>query len=175
MRARKHIPWCKQVTIGFILIFGLSTILLHASEAKALSIELTNYNIIDFGEMNPGDIKDDVPPDGLVVRCTASSGTSGWTLKIKIDHPLTHVDNPASIIPNTNFKWYVESTSDTDNTSANINQREEITTYDKTAYTGATSEEQTNITLKFQLELPPALQWGTYNTSYGHIILTLTE
>lgn len=149
-------------------------IVFYPLETWALSIELSD-STIDFGEMNMGDIKDEVPIHGLNVMCTASPGTVGWTLRIKIEHPLTHVDNPASMIPNTNFKWYVVSTNDPNNIYAALYQRTEFMTYDQTVYVGNAGEEKTTIGMKFQLELPRAIQAGTYNTQYGKIVLTLTE
>jgi hypothetical protein len=158
------------LAVGIVLVICGS-----AQETKALGIEFTNYTAIDFGEMSAGDIKDEVPYERLIIRCTASSGTPGWTLKVKIDHPLTHESNPASIIPNTNFKWYLVNTSDANNNPTNLEQRTEFTTYDQTVYTGLAGEAQTDIEMKFQLELPTVLQWGTYSTNYGKIVFTLTE
>ena len=148
-------------------------ILSYPLESMALNIEFTNYNVIDFGTMNRGAIKDDIPTDGLVVRCTTGPATPGWTLKIKSEYPLTHESNPASMIPNTYFKWYGERTSDADNNSL-VTMREDFT-FEKTVYTGAAGEDQTDITLKFELTLPRDIQWGTYNTNHGRIVFTLTE
>jgi len=159
-----------------ILVIGIVLVICgSAQETKALGIEFTNYTAIDFGEMSAGDIKDEVPDDGLIIRCTASAGTPGWTLKVKIDHPLTHESNPASLIPNTNFKWYLVSTSDANNRPTNLEQRTALEAYDQTIYTGLAGEVQTDIKMKFHLELPTILQWGTYNTNYGKIVFTLTE
>ncbi len=153
---------------GFIA-FILFTLFLFQGEAAALSIEL-NYYSIDFGNMNMGAIKDDVPSDGLVITCTTTAATPRWTLKIRNDYPLTHISNPASIIPDTYFKWYGISTNNPSNTSL-VMTREDFT-FEKTIYTGLAGEVQTSITIKFELTLPSLLQSGTYNTN---IVFTFTE
>lgn len=151
---------------GFMAVIFF-TILFFQGEAAAFSIEL-NYYSIDFGNMNMGGIKDDVPSDGLVITCT-TNGPS-WTLKVRDDYPLRHVSNPASIIPDTNFKWYGISTSDATNTS--LIMTHEDFTFEKTIYTGLVNELQTNITIKFELTLPPILQSGDYSTN---VVFTLSE
>ena len=161
-----------------ILAIVLVMIAFACPNAEALEIAFTNYDVIDFGEMNLGDIKYDIPRDGLIVKCTASTGTPGWTLTVRIDHPLTHESNIASEIPNTNFKWYLVSTSDLNNQPTNIEQRVEFRTYDDVqnpVYTGLANEDETELTLKFQLEIPRDLEWGYYDTHLGRIVFTLTE
>ena len=118
-----------------------------------------------------GAIKEDIPSNGLVVTCTTDQGNS-WSLKIRDDYPLRHVSDPSSMIPNTNLKWYGLSTSDPSNTSL-VTTREDFT-IERTIYMGAAGEgaSGTNITMKFELTLPPALQSGTYGTN---IVFTLTE
>lgn len=178
VKYRKSSPSSYRQT-SILIILMASAILLYPSEANALNIEFTNYNVIDFGSVDLSGgtvIIDDVPYDGLVIRCTAGPGTSGWMLEVKIEHELTHETNTASRIPNTNFRWYVESTTgNTNNIAPGVNQKVEFTFDDVLVYTGDTGEDQTDITMKFHLELPPTLQWGTYNTKYGYIVFTLTE
>jgi hypothetical protein len=151
---------------------------LHCFSAEALSIDFLNYNIIDFGAMDMGQIENNFPSDGFLIKCTASTGTPGWTLTVKLEHPLTHETNTASQIPNTNFEWYLVSTSDLNNQPTNINQLVEFTTYDNTTnpvYTGLAGEEETDLEIKFRLEIPSALEWGYYDTRFSSIVFTLTE
>lgn len=177
MKDRKRNLWYKRISIWCTLIAMLLTILLYTSEAEALGIEFAGEmtEVINFGEMDSGSIESEMPTYGLIVRCTTGPTTGGWTLKIKIENELTHESNLASVIPNTNFRWYGVSTSDLNNTSLNIEYREEFTTYDKLVYTGDAKEDQTDITLKFELEIPRDIQWGTYDTRFGGIVFTLTE
>lgn len=175
MKKRRYNLLYQQVPARFILIALLLTILSHTSDTEALSLEFTNYDIIDFDSMTRGAIKDEIPPDGFIIRCTAGPNTVGWDLSVKIEHPLTHESNPASIIPNTYFKWYGESTSNLTNNSLIMQQRVEFTTFDTLIYTGNVDEDQTDITLKFELTVPRDAQWGTYNTRFGDIVFTLTE
>ena len=151
----------------FILIFFI--MLLCQKEAEAVfSIELNFYSI-DFGSMDMGSIKDDVPSIGLIVTCTTDQGLA-WDLKIRNDQPLTHVSNPASVIPNTNFKWYGVSTSDPINTTL-VMTREDFT-FEKTIYTGTAIESPTDITIRFELILPAILQSGDYTTD---VVFTFVE
>lgn len=179
MRGIKRSLLVKRLHVSFIAIGLFLYILSYSSRSEALSIYFTNYNIIDFGSVDlsgGATIIDDIPYDGLVIRCNAGPATPGWTLNVKIEQPLTHESNPAATIPNTYFKWYVEKTTgNRDNVAYGINQPEEFTTYDKLVYTGTAGEDETDLKLKFQLELSPNLQWGTYSTRSGRIVFTLTE
>jgi hypothetical protein len=158
----------KTLAIFIAITFA---IFLYTHDAEAVfSIDLNFYSI-DFGNMNMGDIKDDIPSIGLIITCTTDQGNP-WYLKIRNDYPLKHISNPASVIPNTNFKWYGVSTSDPTNTSL-VTTREDFT-YEKTIYSGAAGEgaSGTDITIKFELTLPPILQSGIYSTN---IVFTFTE
>ena len=57
---------------------------------------------IDFESMLPGQEKDNVPVESIVVTTKTSSGNP-WYLKISNNSPLTSGPN---IIPNSNFYWY---------------------------------------------------------------------
>ena len=153
------------------LILLFAAVLTTSSTANAaFSIEL-NFPDLNFGNMNMGDIKDDVPPMGLIVTCTTDLGNP-WSLNIRNDWPLMHVSNPSSVISNTDFKWYGVSTSDPANTSL-IMTREDFT-FERTIYNGAAGEgaNGTDIMMKFELTLPSLLQSGLYTSN---IVFTLTE
>ena len=158
--------------LGFIVLIFF-VILLCQKEAEAVfSIELNSYSI-DFGGMDMGSIKDDVPPIGLVVTCTTDQGNA-WDLKIRNDQPLTHVSNPASMIPDTNFCWYVESTTgNISNLVYSLNERQDFT-FEKTIYNdpGILGLSTTDITMKFELILPDLLQSGDYNST---VVFTFIE
>jgi len=156
----------------FVLAILFLVVFSYSDKAEAVfSIEL-NYYSIDFGDMNMGDYKDDVPSNGLIVTCTTDSGQQ-WTLKIRDEWPLSHVSNPASVIPDTRFKWYGLTTSDSATNTSLVTTREDFT-FEKNIYTGNAGEgaNGTDITLKFELTLPPVLQSGTYATT---VVFTFTE
>lgn len=155
----------KKINLFLSFIFCIIFIL-SCDEARALSIQLMNYTSLDFGSMNAGETKFDVPSNGLIVRCSHTSGK--WTLSIRDDYPLGNITNPASTIPNTNFKWYGVSTSDPSNTSL-VTTHEDFTT-EKQVYRARAGELSTDITMKFELILPPFLQSGTYKTN---VVFTL--
>ncbi len=154
-----------------VVITSVFIVVISCVRAEALSLNLNLYSV-DFGNMNMGDIKTEVPAQGLTVTATTSAATAGWTLKIRNEEPFRHQLNPASVIPNTQFRWYAVSTTGSESRfTYPINQREDFT-YEKLIYTGVAGEEETDITLKFELALPPILQSGTYTT---RVIFTLTE
>lgn len=155
------------VITSLTLIIALSCVV----RAEALSLNLNLYSV-DFGNMDMGDIKTEVPAQGLTVTATTTAATLGWTLRIRNEEPFRHESNPASVIPDTQFRWYAVSTTGSE-TRFNypVNQREDFT-YEKLIYTGVAGEEETDITLKFELDLPTLLQSGTYRT---RVIFTLTE
>ncbi len=147
----------------------ISPFIIFLPPAYALFAIDLNYYSIDFGGMDMGDIKDDVPSNGLIVTLKTDQGNP-WFLRIRTDMPLTHVDNPSQVIPDTHFRWYGVSTSDVTNTTL-VTSREDLTV-EKTVYSGAAAETETDVTLKFELMLPALLQSGTYETT---VVLTLTE
>lgn len=158
----------KLATIFFIIFFSL---LLQGKAEAVFTIEL-NYYSIDFGNMDSGasgSYKDDIPPQGVGVTCATDQGNA-WFLKIRNDQPLTHASNPAATIPDTDFKWYGVSTSDPANNSL-VTTREDFTV-EKTVYSGAAAENQTTITMKFELTVPPVIQSGHYESN---IVFTFTE
>ena len=165
MRTNKNIKLAVVVFFAILLFYG---------KAEAVFSITLNYFSIDFGNMDSGysgSFKDDVPSIGLVATCTTDEGNA-WFLNIRNDGPLTHVSNPASVIPNTYFRWYGISTSDPVNTSL-VTAREDFT-IERRVYSGAVGEgaSGTDITMKFELTLPPLLQSGSYDTN---IVFTFTE
>ena len=146
-------------------------VLLHSQPAAAtFSINLNFYSV-DFGSLNMGDIKDDVPNIGIKVTCATNQGNP-WQLRVRAERPLTHMENPASFIPNTNFFWYGISTSVPTNNSLDRNQ--EDFTVERTVYRapGTEGTPGTDITMKFKVIVPMPAQSGIYTTK---IVFTFTE
>ncbi|MBN1871908.1 MAG: hypothetical protein JW800_04970 [Candidatus Omnitrophica bacterium] len=155
------------------LIVALLASIVCSAEVYALSLEFLNHTDLDFGEMKMGEIKYDVPRDGLKIKCRTSAGTPGWRLKVRLDRPLTNIDDLSSIIPRENIYVYGITTSNDMNNSlltTPTNLLREVT-----LYTGAAGEEETDITIKFQMELPPALKQGVFNTNFSDIVFTISE
>ena len=140
------------------------------SAFATFSITLNFYDI-DFGNLNMGDIKDDVPGIGLTVTCMTDQGNP-WQLRIRTERPLTHAVDPSSFIPNTNLFWYGISTSAPMNNS--LVKSQEDFTLERTVYTapGTEGNPGTDITLKFKVIVPRPVQSGIYNTK---IVFTFTE
>jgi hypothetical protein len=159
----------RKIMFSALVIF--SAVFLYAHDAAAVfSIDL-NFNSVDFGGLNMGDIKDDVPGIGIRVTCRADQGLP-WQLKIRAEQPLTHMENPASFIPNTNFFWYGISTSVPGNNS--LDRSQEDFTLERTVYTAPAGEGAagTEITMKFKVIVPRPAQSGIYTTK---IVFTFTE
>ena len=156
--------------ISFVLIAAFLIICLYGSEAAGLGITFSQIsgNVIDFGDMNMGDTKNNVPNLGLRIICSAGPSTAGWTLEIRTDQPFS------SEIPNENFEWYIESTTGSvGQLNFPINQPEDFA-IEKLIYTGVANEDETEFIMKFQLTLPSLLQSGTYSIN-NNIVLTITE
>ena len=154
-----------------VLILAFSTVFLWTQDAFAtFSINLNFYSI-DFGNLNMGDIKDDVPGIGLKVTCTTDQANP-WQLRIRTERPLTNTMDPSSFIPNSNFFWYGISTSVPDNGS--LVRSQEDFTVERTVYTapGTEGNPGTDITLKFKVVVPRPVQSGAYTTK---IVFTFTE
>ncbi|MFH0839933.1 MAG: hypothetical protein V1883_02825 [Candidatus Omnitrophota bacterium] len=162
----------KNIKFIFLaLLIASSAVFLYTQDAlAAFSINLNFYSI-DFGNLNMGDIKDDVPGIGLTVTCQTDQGNP-WQLRIRAERPLTSILNPSSFIPNTNFFWYGISSSVPGNNSLVRNQ--EDFTVERTVYSapGTEGNPGTDITLKFKVIVPRPVQSGIYNTK---IVFTFTE
>lgn len=154
-----------------LLLLTLIVFSLFESEAGAVFSVTLNFYSIEFGSLNMGDIKDDVPGIGLKVTCATDQGNP-WQLRIRTDRPLAHTMNPASFIPNTNLFWYGISSSVSGNNSLVRNQ--EDFTIERTVYSAPVGEGNpaTDIILKFKVIVPRPIQSGIYTTK---IVFTFTE
>ena len=156
--------------IPALLVTFLAVFLYPTKAAATFSVNL-NFYTMDFGSLNMGDIKDDVPGIGIKVTCMTDQGNP-WELKVRAERPLTHMENPASTIPNTNFFWYGISSNISGNSSLDTNQEDftvERTVYRAPAGEGATG---TEITLKFKVVIPRPAQSGIYTS---RVVFTFTE
>ena len=157
-----------SLTIIILCVFVMS---FQPDVMAVFNIELANLDSIDFGSLDMGETKDDVPSEGFVVTCTTDQ-SNAWYLKIRSEAALTHADNPASFIPDANLYWYGISSSIPGNTSLVTTQQD--FTIERTVYTAPNTEGATgtDITLKFRVDIPQVIQSGTYSTN---IVLTFTE
>jgi len=158
----------------FLLVaYFLAVFLCVPAAEAAFGIDLNFYSI-DFGDLDMGTVKDDVPSQGLVATCTTDQGNA-WYLMIRNEQPLQNVNNPAAVIPDTNFYWYGVAPVITDVTGNNslVTSYQDFT-YEKTAYTGQAGEGAagTQITLKFKVDVPNPAQSGEY---HSRVVLTFTE
>ncbi len=151
-----------------LLLAAIILIALSSHAYAEFTIE-TDLKSIDFGPMNPGDTRGDIPSQGVTIRCTTTQGNS-WQLRLHLETPLTHVTNPSSIITNDNFWWYGVSTTG----SGSLVMHEQNLLTEQIAYTAPAGEGASgiDIKLKFKLTLPNSLQSGQYATK---IILTMIE
>lgn len=163
----------RKIVLFMAMAVCLSVILCPkdvSAGATVFSLSLNFYSI-DFGSLNMGDIKDDVPGIGLKATCMTNQGNP-WQLRIRTERPLTHTVNPSSFIPNTNFFWYGISSSVPGNGS--LVKSQEDFTVERTLYSAPGGEGMpgTDITVKFKVIVPRPVQSGIYTTK---IIFTFTE
>lgn len=169
MPREKYLKKIKFIFLAILIIF--SAVFLHTRDAFAVfSVDLNFYSI-DFGNLNMGDIKDDVPGIGIRVTCATDQGNP-WQLRIRTEKPLTNTINPPSFIPNSNFFWYGISSSVPENGS--LVKSQEDFTVERTVYIapGTEGNPGTDITLKFKVIVPRPVQSGIYTTK---IVFTFTE
>jgi hypothetical protein len=120
--------------------------------------------------MVPGEIKEDVPPQGLLVTCKSNDPDAPWYLKISDTGPLTY--GPYTI-PNSNFYWYgYSSGSGTWYGTGEDN----LSTAPVLAYSSPSSGLNlpggTVCQFKFRLDVPPDQEPGPYSTI---VQFTVTE
>jgi hypothetical protein len=150
----------------FCLVFLLS-FFLKSAEA-VFNIALDTYTL-DFGNLNPGEVKTNFPESSLIITCTTDQGNA-WNLRVRNETPFTHTINPAATIPDTSFWWYGVSTT---GTGTLIYTKQDFTTerivYSAPAGEGASGVE---IRMKFEISIPDYIQSGGYESN---IIFTMVE
>lgn len=155
-----------RLRLIFFLIGGL--FLFCQSALATLNIE-TDINSVDFGYMNPAATKGDIPFQGVTVRCTSDQGNP-WQLRLRLETPLKHNDNPSQMIPSENFWWYGVSATGI----GTLVMDEQDFLVERVVYSAPAGEGVSGIDIKlqFKLTIPANVQSGPYST---RIILTLIE
>lgn len=124
----------------------------------------------DFEKMKPGETKDNVPVEGVIVLTSCNTGNP-WYLKINNDSPLS---SGPYVIPNTNLIWYGWS----DGSGRWYgNGSDPISLVPMLLYSSGANESNnlpdgTKNHLKFKLTVPKGQPGGKY---LSNIKLTLTE
>jgi hypothetical protein len=148
-----------------------------ATRTAQISVVVGNYfrlsvdrGTIDFEKMRPGDTKDNVPPEGIIITTSTNTGNP-WYLKISNDSPLS---SGPYVIPDSNFNWY-GWTDGTGTWYGNGNNR--VTFVPELMYAsgpneGNTMPNGTNNHLKFKLAIPKGQPGGKYLST---VTMTLTE
>lgn len=150
----------------FCVIFSL---LFFSRPAEAtLGITLDSY-ALSFGNLNPGEVKSDVPQGSIIVTCSSDQGNA-WNLKIRTETPLANSLNPASMIPNANLWWYGVSTT---GAGSLITTKEDFDS-EKTVYSAPQGEVagSVEIKVKFEISVPRDVQSGQYTSN---VIFTIIE
>lgn len=124
----------------------------------------------DFENMTPGETKDNVPVEGVIITTKITTGNP-WYLKISNNSPLS---SGPYVIPNNNLIWY----GWTDGTGTwygnGYDQMTFVPTlmYASSASEGMNSPKGTKNHLKFKLTIPKGQPGGKYLST---VKLTLTE
>ena len=125
---------------------------------------------VDFEKMRPGETKDNVPGEGVIVTGKTNTGKP-WYLKISNDSPLS---SGPYMISNTNFIWYgwTEGAGTWYGTGTNQMTFVPDLVYSSGANEGNNMPNGTNNHLKFKLSIPKGQPGGKY---LSNVKLTLTE
>lgn len=124
----------------------------------------------DFETMKPGQVKDNVPREGIIVTSKTNTGNP-WYLKIANDNPLS---SGPYVIPDSNLIWY--GWTDGKGTWYG-NGNNAITLVPDLMYASGATEvnnlpDGTNNHLKFKLTIPSGQPGGKY---LSNVVLTMTE
>jgi hypothetical protein len=133
---------------------------------------------IDFGNMNPGEVKRGVPEAGMRVSVKTNSG-SPWNLMV---NALRELSNGDEFIPNKNFFWYGWKSKNSNGIFYGAKEKI-FTTGPTLVYTPSVDEynnlrmvknriEGTDVFVKMGLKIPLKQNSGDYHTV---IRFTMTE
>jgi hypothetical protein len=148
-----------------------------ATRTAQISVTVGSYfrlsvdrGTIDFEKMRPGETKDNVPVEGVIVTSKTNTGNP-WYLKISNDSPLS---SGPYVIPNSNFVWY--GWTDGGGTWYGTGS-DQITFVPELMYASGANEvnnlpDGTNNHLKFKLAVPKGQPGGKYLST---VKLTFTE
>lgn len=151
-----------------MLLTGFWLVSLPSSPAAALNLVIDRSDF-NFGLLQLGEVRRDVPPEGLRLVCT-TDGLGSWQLLVTQLEPMAHEQNPMQVIPETNFRWYGVSTTG----SGTLTREESDVSQERAVYTGTSAEGPggVEIVMKFALVAPRWTQMGRYRT---RLLFTLTE
>jgi hypothetical protein len=160
-------------TITYKMNDGVTTL----TRTCNLSVTVGNYfrlsvdrGSIDFEKMRPGEVKDNVPVEGVIITSKSNTGNP-WYLKISNDSPLS---SGPYVIPNSNFIWYGWS----DGAGAWYGTGNNQMTFVPELMYASGATEYNNMPdgisnhLKFKLTVPRGQPGGKY---ISNVKLTLTE
>ena len=161
--------------LALVVLIFFTGFLFQGNAEAVFSVDL-NFFSIDFGNMDSGysgSYKDDIPSIGLTATCTTDQG-SAWSLLIRNDNPLRHNNYSSFEIDNANFRWYGTNVTGVLSSTARLTQTREDFIIERTVYSGIAGEgvSGTDITMKFELTMPPLFPSGIYETN---IVFTFTE
>jgi hypothetical protein len=160
-------------TITYTMNDGTTTL----TKTCNISVAVGNYfrlsvdrGTVDFEKMRPGETKDNVPVEGVIVSGKTNTGNP-WYLKISNDGPLS--SGPYTI-PNTNFIWYgwTDGAGTWYGTGTNQLTFVPDLVYASGANEGNNLPNGTNNHLKFKLTIPKGQPGGKY---LSNVKLTFTE
>jgi len=174
-----YISKCIHLFIIFSLLLFVSFDSYAATTSQNVGVTLSvntsismdlDIRLVDFERMVPGEVKLDVPPQGLLVTCKSNNPNAPWYLKISSTGPLSY--GPYTI-PDSDFYWYGWTdgngtwygTGDNNLTSAPI-----LAYASPTA--GLNLPEGTVCHFKFKLAVPKDQEPGQYMTT---VQFTMTE
>lgn len=163
--------------IFLLLLISSSAFALSATQQTTFTVTINSVfelsidqGLIDFGKMNPGETKHNIPASGILVSSKTNNGNP-WFLKISHTSPFASANN---LIPDSNFKW----TGWSDGAGkwfGTVNNNIRITP--SIAYTSGAGEENnlpngTTNHFKFKLAVPSNQAPGIYTTT---VKFTMTE
>ena len=152
-----------------IALGGLSP----AHAAFTFRLDGSSVGTIDFGSMDPGSAKFDLPTTGIFqLDCTSDQGNA-YTVFVSDSQPFTNTADGTQTIGNENFRWLGTFTTGagTLSKSAYVN----FSTLPAAVYQGVAGDAggaTQVIQMKFGLIVPASLRGGTYTTT---IRFTMTE
>lgn len=166
--------------IGFVLLFLLMSnysLALSATQQTTFTVTINSVfelsidqGLIDFGKMNPGETKHNMPSSGILVLSKTNNGNP-WFLKIDSSSPFASGNN---LIQAANFKWsgWTDGAGTWFGMGSNI-----IRSTPTIAYASAAGEENnlpngTTNHFKFNLAVPSSQAPGIYTTT---VKFTMTE
>ncbi len=163
---------------GFLLLSSVAPVFADSATQLAiakvtvdtvfeLSLDRTD---IDFGQMSPGEVKNDIPASGIKVISKSNSGKK-WYLRVNAIDKLRDGDQA---IDNSHFFWYgwSEGKGRWAGTGNDMFSTLPMLAYESSSEEGINLPLGTKNVFKFKLDVPPDQKAGRYETV---VRFTLTE